>query len=176
MILYEPATAVTALAYLLIVVGLIGSVLPLVPGPVLIWLGVFLWAWQDGFRAIGLPTLVVLAIVVVSSWVLDLAVTATVSRTAGASWRSVAAALALGLVGGALGSGIAPVGGSLLGALAGAVIGIVVVEYLVQRRWATALRSSGAYLVGCALAKAAEVALAVTMVAIFVWQAFLVPP
>lgn len=46
-VLSAPATAVTVLACFLIVVGVIASVLPLVPGAILIWLGVLLWAWQD---------------------------------------------------------------------------------------------------------------------------------
>ena len=44
-------------AYALMVLGLIGSLLPVVPGPVFIWLGVLTWAWSDGFQAIGWPTL-----------------------------------------------------------------------------------------------------------------------
>jgi uncharacterized protein YqgC (DUF456 family) len=119
---------------------------------------------------------VLLGVLVVVGWGLDLLVTTTVSRRAGASWPAVAAAIVLGVGGGMVGSGLAPLVGSLLGAAAGAVIGMVVVEYLLKRRWRTALRSSGGYLAGCALAKAAEVALALVMVGLFVWQAFVAPP
>jgi uncharacterized protein YqgC (DUF456 family) len=175
MVTINSPAVVEALAYFLMLAGLVGAVVPLVPGPVLIWLGAALWAWNDGFRAVGIPTLAVLGVLVVVGWGLDLFFTATISRQAGASWRSVGAAILLGFVGGAIGSAAAPVMGSVLGAAVGAVVGMVIVEYLIKRRWSTALRSSGGYLAGCLIAKGAEVALALAMIAIFVWQAFFAP-
>lgn len=43
------------LAYLLIFVGLVGSLLPVVPGPVFIWLGALLWATKMAFKPSGGP-------------------------------------------------------------------------------------------------------------------------
>ena len=60
------------LAYLLMFVGLIGSVLPLVPGPVFIWLGALVWAANDGFQAVGWPTLLFLGLLTVLAWSSDL--------------------------------------------------------------------------------------------------------
>lgn len=175
MIVSTSPAQIAAIAYLLIAVGLVGSVVPLLPGPILIWVGALIWAWNDGFQTIGWPTLAVLGLLVLVGWCLDLVLTATISRRAGASWRSVAGAIVLGFVGGALGSGLAPVVGSLFGAAIGAVTGMIIVEYLVKRHWRPALRSSSGYLAGCALSKAAEAVLAVSMVAIFAWQAFISP-
>ncbi len=52
---------------LLLLVGLAGSVIPVLPGPLFIWLGALLWAWGDGF-GVGWPTLVVLGLLALLSW------------------------------------------------------------------------------------------------------------
>ena len=41
------------LAYGLIVFGLVGAVVPVLPGPMLIWLGAFIFAWADGFARLA---------------------------------------------------------------------------------------------------------------------------
>ncbi|MEZ4557898.1 MAG: DUF456 family protein [Caldilineaceae bacterium] len=67
----------------LVVLGFIGTVLPIVPGPIIIWLGAFVWAWGDGFQRIGWPTLAVLGLLAVLAWGMDFFLTAVVSRRAG---------------------------------------------------------------------------------------------
>ncbi len=57
---------------LLLLVGLAGSVIPVLPGPLFIWLGALLWAWGDGFERVGWPTLVVLGLLALLSWATDL--------------------------------------------------------------------------------------------------------
>ncbi len=77
------------LAYLLMFVGLIGSVLPLVPGPIFIWLGALLWAANDGFQAVGWPTLLFLGVLTILAWSSDLLLTTLFSRRGGASWKAI---------------------------------------------------------------------------------------
>ena len=36
----------------LLFLGLAGSILPVLPGPFLIWLGAFLWAWGNDFERV----------------------------------------------------------------------------------------------------------------------------
>lgn len=73
------------LAYLLMFIGLIGSLLPLVPGPVLIWLGALLWAANNGFEAVGWPTLLLLLALTILAWASDLLLTTVLSRRVGAN-------------------------------------------------------------------------------------------
>ena len=47
-----------ALAVVLVVVGLAGVVLPALPGTVLIFAGLLLAAWADGFVRVGAGTIV----------------------------------------------------------------------------------------------------------------------
>ena len=46
------------LATLLVVAGLVGVVMPAVPGTILIFAGLLLAAWSDGFVRVGVPTMV----------------------------------------------------------------------------------------------------------------------
>lgn len=159
--------------YLLIVLGLIGAVVPILPGPLIIWAGALVWAWGDGFARIGWPTLVVLLVLAVFAWASDFLINLLVSRRAGASWKAIFGAIAGGLAGGILLSGVVPVAGSLIGAVLGALAGSFVVEYLNTRDTQAALTAMRAYVGSMLLASLLEVIIAVSMVGLFVWQAFL---
>ena len=163
---------ITFLAYALMILGLIGSLLPVVPGPIFIWLGVFIWAWGDGFQAIGWPTLAVLAILTVIAWVSDLALTTILSRRAGVSWKSIGAAILGGIVGGILLSGVLILG-TIVGTILGAIAGMMLFEYREKQDWDLAWKAAKSYLVGFFGAVVIETALGVIMLGIFAWQAFL---
>ena len=74
----------SALAFVLIAIGLAGSVIPVLPGPMLIWVGAFVWAWADGFTRIGWGTLIVLGLLALIAWGSDIFLTTVMSRRAGA--------------------------------------------------------------------------------------------
>ena len=168
----EVSDLLALFAYLLIILGLIGSFLPFMPGPLLIWLGALLWAWVDGFQAVGWPTLVVLGIVVLLAGASDLISTTFGTRKAGAGWKTVAGAIAGGIAGAILLGGVLPVIGTVLGTILGAVMGITVVEYYEKRDWRQAFQVSKGYILGSLAARGLEVFLSLLMIAIFVWQAF----
>jgi len=168
----QAATLLTLVAYLLIIVGLIGSILPILPGPLLIWLGAMLWAWTDGFRAVGWPTLVALGLLAVLAWVSDLILATVGTRKAGASWKAVVGAIIGGIAGAILLSGVIPVIGTVLGTIVGALIGILLAEYYDKRDWGRAYQASKGYIFGSVAARVLEVLLSLLMVAVFVWQAF----
>ncbi|MCB0073005.1 MAG: DUF456 domain-containing protein [Caldilineaceae bacterium] len=155
----------------LVVLGFIGTVLPIVPGPIIIWLGAFVWAWGDGFQRIGWPTLAVLGLLAVLAWGMDFFLTAVVSRRAGASWRAIGGAIVGGLLGGMLLSGTPPILGSIIGALLGAVAGMWFIEYRRKRDRRAAWVAVRAYIGSMAASFVLELGLALVMVAIFIWQA-----
>lgn len=160
------------LAYLLMFVGLIGSLLPVVPGPVLIWLGALLWAANDGFQAVGWPTLLALLLLTILAWSSDLLLTTVLSRRVGASWKAILGAILGGFVGGIFFGGWIPILGTLLATIAGAVVGMVAMELLDKRDLRLAIRSSQGYLLAVLASSAVEAALAMVMLLLFVWQAF----
>lgn len=165
------AVALQAIGYALIVLGLIGAVLPVLPGPILIWLGVLVWAWADGFVAVNWWTLGALGLLAALAWASDLFFTTTLSRRAGVSWRAIAGALVCGVLGGIVLSGV-PVLGTLFGALIGAVVGMLVIERSIKGEWPAAWAAVRAYVAATALSTGFELVVALLMVGVFVWQAF----
>jgi hypothetical protein len=161
------------LAYMLMFVGLIGSMLPVVPGPVLIWLGALMWAANDGFQAVGWPTLLFLGILTVLAWSSDLFLTAVFSRRVGASWKAILGAILGGFIGGIFFGGWIPILGTLVATVVGAVVGMVAMEVLDKRDLRLALRSTQGYVLGVLASSALEALLAVVMILVFIWQAFL---
>lgn len=160
------------LAYLLMFVGLIGSLLPVVPGPVLIWLGALLWAANDGFDAVGWPTLLFLLALTILAWASDLLLTTVVSRRVGASWKAILGAILGGFAGGLFFGGWIPVVGALVATIIGAIVGMVAMEALDKRDLRLAIQASRGYLLGVLASSALEAMLALLMLAIFAWQAF----
>ena len=58
----DTAPLLWILATLLIVAGLVGTVLPALPGVTLVFAGLFVAAWADDFTRVGWVTLVVLGV------------------------------------------------------------------------------------------------------------------
>lgn len=169
---FSPAAVI---GYILIILGVIGSVVPLLPGPLIIWVGALVWAWDNDFTRVGIPTLAFLLILALVAWTSDFLINTILSRRAGASWKSIFGSILGGILGGILLSGLIPVPifGSLIGATIGALLGAFAVEYIDKRNVNAALNAMKSYLGSVALASVVEIMIAMTMVAIFVWQAFL---
>ncbi len=166
----QASAVLFALAYFLMILGVIGAILPVMPGPVLIWVGALLWGWVNGFQAVKWPTFVVLGILMVLALSSDLLLTTVGSRRAGASWKAVVGATAGGLVGAVLFGSTLPIVGSVLGTILGAVIGIMVVEYYDKRDWGQVLQASTGYILGSVAARVLELCLSLLMIAVFAWQ------
>jgi uncharacterized protein YqgC (DUF456 family) len=166
------SVALQALGYALVVLGLIGAVLPVLPGPILIWLGVLVWAWADGFVEVNWWTLGILGLLAALAWASDLFFTASLSRRAGVSWRAIAGALVCGLLGGIVLSGV-PVLGTLFGALLGALAGMLVIERFIKGEWGAAWHAVRTYALATAVSTGFELVIALLMVGIFLWQALL---
>jgi uncharacterized protein YqgC (DUF456 family) len=153
--------------------GLIGAVVPLLPGPLIIWIGAFVWAWGDGFTRVGWVTLAVLFVLALVAWASDFLINMLVSRRAGARWKAIFGSIVGGIAGGIALSGLLPIIGSLVGAILGAVAGAFAVEYWNTRNSQQAFVAVRAYIGSVLLASLVEIAIAVSMIGIFAWSAFL---
>jgi uncharacterized protein len=142
----------------LVAIGVIGIVMPALPGHVLILAGLVLAAWADGFQHVGIWTLVAIGVIAAASYAIDFVAAAVSTRRLGASRRAMAGA-ALGTLGGFFFGFI----GLILGPFVGAVIG----ELTVSRDMRQAGRAGLAATIGFALGTAAKVALAFVMIAVF---------
>lgn len=119
--LLDPNTLWYVLAGVLIVVGFIGTVLPALPGVPLVFIGMLLAAWTDGFRHVGTFTLIVLGVLTVLALIVDFVAGVLGAKRVGASRYAVIGA-ALGTLAG-LFLGLV---GLLLGPFIGALIGELV--------------------------------------------------
>ena len=151
-----------ALAALLVLAGLAGVVLPVLPGGPLIFAGVLVLAWADGFTRIGWVPLTLCAVLAVLMSVADYTAAALGAKRVGASRWGVAGAF-VGLLAGL------PFG--LLGILLGPFVGAALFEYLRDRDLGRAARVGGGTMVGFLLGTAVKYALAAAMlgVAVAAW-------
>ncbi len=161
----QVANLVQILAYLGLAVGLIGTVLPIIPGPLLIWLSALLWAWADGFQAVGWPTLIVLGLLVILAELSDVALATLGAKRGGASWTSMAMAGAAAIAGFIL--------FNFIGAILAAFWGMFAWEaYRQSWDWRKAWRASGSFILGYLVAIVAKILFAILMIVIFAWQLF----
>lgn len=167
----SPTSFGQATALLLIGIGLAGSVLPIVPGAFLIWLGALLWALLDNFATVGWPTLIAMGLLAIVSYASNTGLTILLSRQVGASWKAIAASIACGILGGILLSEL-PVIGTIIGTILGACLGMVLFEYYDKRDLRQAIRASTGYIVGYLMSSAVQLFFAFLMVVLFAWQAF----
>jgi len=156
-----------ALAVML--VGLVGTILPAVPGVALIWATVIVFVIIDGFKTLSAPVVVVLSLLAIIAIVADLVFTQVASKIAGASWQAIAAGMVLGIVGFLLGFFVGGIG-SVPAGLIGTLVGILVVEYLHRHDWVEALKAGGGWLAGCLASKIVQFIIGLLMIGVFVWR------
>lgn len=148
-----------AAAFLLVLAGLIGTLLPVMPGALLVFLGMFAGAWADDFSRVGWVTLLILAMLTGLFYVIDFLAGAYGARRLGASRWGVIGAVIGALLG--LFFGFA---GVIIGPFVGAVGG----ELLARRGLAEASRAGAGAWIGLVLSVAARLAIVFAMLGIFV--------
>ena len=152
-------TLLWVLCAALIVLGLAGTVLPVVPGTVLVWGGIVLGAWIDDFTRVGTTTVVVVSVLAVLAWGLDYVAGLMGAQKAGASKQAL------------LGAGLGTVAGlfmGLVGVLFMPLVGAAVGEYLARKDQARAVKVGVSTWIGIMVGLIAKVVLAFIMVGIFV--------
>jgi uncharacterized protein YqgC (DUF456 family) len=152
-----------ALAALLIVVGVAGTVLPALPGIPLVFAGLLVGAWADDFQRVGWVTLSVLGLLALASLAIDFAATALGAKRVGASRKAIVGAALGTLLGVFLG-----IPGLILGPFVGAVAG----EMLSHGEWRRATSAGAGTWVGLLFGTLAKIALAFAMLGIFVFAFF----
>ncbi len=147
------------LSVALIVLGLAGTVLPVLPGTLLVWAGIVLGAWIDDYARVSVGTVVVISVLAVLAWALDYAAGLLGARSAGASRQA--------MVGAAIGTVVGLFMG-LVGVLFMPLVGAAIGEYLARQDHSRAARVGLATWVGLLVGLLAKVVLSFTMVGLFV--------
>ena len=157
------------LALAAMVVGLIGVILPVVPGVGFVWLVVLAYAVAEHFATIDPISFTVLTVLGAIGVSADLWMSQVGAKVGGASIWSLLAGLLLGLIGAIIGFVFLGIG-AVPGAVLGAVLGVVLAEWYRRKDWREAFKAGGGWLVGCTLSGVVQFLIALLMMVIFVWQ------
>ena len=153
-----PDAALWVLVLLLVLAGIAGAVLPALPGAPLVFGGLLLGAWIDGFAKVGWFPLVVIGLLAALTFVVDLGATALGAKRVGAS--------PLALVGAAVGT-VAGLFFGFVGVVVGPFVGAALGEYLARRDVRQAGRVGLGTWLGIVLGSAVKFGLLLAMVGVF---------
>jgi hypothetical protein len=143
---------------MLVGVGMAGILVPGLPGTPLVFAGLLLAAWADGFQSVGAGTIVLLAVMTALAFGVDFFSSSLGAKRAGASREAVIGAAVGTLVGIFFG---------FLGIVFGPFIGAVIGEFLARRNLEQAGRAGAATWLGFILGIGVKLVLAFAMVGIF---------
>jgi uncharacterized protein YqgC (DUF456 family) len=146
-------------AVVFILIGIIGIVVPILPGMLLVWLTVLGFAWVMEFQIVTPWMLAVLTGIALITGTSSIWLPYLGAKSLGAAKRSVV----LGFVGGIIGTFIMP----LIGTIIGYALGIILGEMLKHRDLRVALKTSIGGVAGWGISTVVELAGAVTILIVF---------
>ena len=147
------------LAALLIAAGFAGLILPALPGIPLVYAGLVLLAWAEDFAYVGWVTISLLGLLALLSYGVDFMASAFGAKRFGASPRAVWGA-ALGAVVGLF--------FGILGIVLGPFVGAVIAEFTNRASARKAAQAGVGAVVGLLFGALLKIALAFTMIGVFV--------
>ena len=152
-------------AVLLVVAGIAGTVLPMLPGVPLVFAGMLLAAWHGGFDQVSILTMVIIGAIASMAWAVDFFASVVTAKKAGASkyalWGAGIGAL-VGIAGGIV--------GLIIGPAIGAIIGELITHKNTSKEATTKATAVGiAAGLGFVLALAIKIVLVLTMLAVFAY-------
>jgi uncharacterized protein len=146
-------------AVLLIVIGVAGTVLPALPGTLLVLGGIVLGAWLDAFTRVKPWVVAIIAVLALLAWATDYVATVMGAKKAGASkWA---------IIGAALGT-VAGIFMGLVGVLFMPFVGAVIGEYIAQKNAKQAAKVGLATWLGLLIGTVVKLVLVFMMIGIFV--------
>lgn len=148
---------------LLVLAGLAGIVLPMLPGVPLLFGGLLLAAWIDHFARVSVSAIVLIGAIAVLAWLVDLVSSLITTKSAGASRQALIGTVVGGLLG---------MLGGLVGIILGTIIGAVVGEIMASRDVRRAGQVGFAAGMGFIVALVAKLVLALVMLGIFAYAYF----
>ncbi len=156
------------LALVLMLLGLVGAVLPGLPGPPLVFIAALAHRLYFGDRGASWWVILVLGVLTVVSIATDFLATTYGAKRMGATWRGIFGA---GL-GALVGLFVFPPFGLVLGPLVGAFLA----EYLSGREWKSAGKAGVGAVLGLIAGTAAKVAACLAMIILFALNVLLRSP
>ena len=146
------------IAAILIVVGVAGTVLPALPGTMLVLAGIVLGAWLDDFTRVKWWVVAIIGVLAVAAWATDYFATILGAKKVGASkWA---------LIGAALGT-VAGIFMGLIGVLFMPFVGAVIGELIAQKNVKQAAKVGLATWLGLLVGTVIKLVLVFMMIGIF---------
>jgi len=149
------------LAGLIVIIGLVGTIVPVLPGIPVMLAGLVLAAWSTDFEPVGWGTLTVLAVLTAISILIDFVASAFGAKSLGASPRAFWGATLGAVIGMFFG---------LVGIILGPFIGAVAAEFSGGHGMHQAGRSGYGVWIGMIIGTAAKLAIAFLMLGIFLMK------
>jgi uncharacterized protein YqgC (DUF456 family) len=149
---------ILAIAAILVLAGVLGTVLPVLPGALLVFAGLFLAAWAQDFTRVGMWGLAIIGALMALSFAVDLIASMLGAKRVGASPKA--------LIGAAVG-GMAGLFFGLPGILLGPFIGAVLGELIARGGFAQAARVGVGTWLGLLVAAVAKLIIAFLMIGTF---------
>lgn len=155
-------TIILIVSFIIMAGGLAGIVVPFLPGVILIWSGIFLYAGVTQFQEINFEFLIIITILAFVAVFLDWLSGALGMKHISASVWGVAGAAAGGLIGSLVGLSWVIIGGAAIGALVGEIIGGQNEIFKIELRTYTIIGYLGGTII--------KAAVGVSMVGLFLYQ------
>lgn len=147
-LVFSLGSVVVILAF---IVGLIGALLPIIPGVIIIWFAsLFYAAVLVGFGTFSPWVFVLITLIAMVAGTSDIWLAALGAKTTGASWRT----LLVGLVGAIAGTFLLPI--PIFGTIIGYAAGIILAEYMRFKEWRPAIRTALGGVVGWGISSVVE--------------------
>ncbi|MDH6060354.1 DUF456 family protein [Chrysosporum bergii ANA360D] len=156
------------LLIMIMVVGIIGSVVPGLPGSSLILISIIIWGVLGGsLAAIKIPLTVTIIVLILSIGVDFLAGYLGAKKAGASKWGQIGAMV--GLILGFVGLlPTLPFGGPLLGILLGPLLGAIIGEFIYRRQLWLAIKAGVGIIVGSLIGNLIQGVLAIAAVVVFV--------
>lgn len=153
----------------LMIVGVIGAVVPGIPGTSLILVAIIIWGVVHGsLGSVSLPLLFTIAVLVGSIGIDFLAGYWGAKRAGASKWGQIGAIV--GLLLGFFGLlPTLPFGGPLLGILLGPLLGAIIGEYIYRRNLKLACKAGVGIVVGSVIGNLIQGVLAIAAVVVFLF-------
>lgn len=152
------------LSTILILIGMVGIFVPVLPGTGLVFAGTLLYAWITDFEVISIGYLILFGVLAALAWGVDYLASILTAKKYGASKIGIIASIVLGIIGLVVFS----VPGLIIGQLAGIILG----ELYFGKEMKAAIKSGMAVFIGYLLGNTAKIILCSVIAVIFYIKVF----
>mgnify|MGYP006323908601 FL=1 len=152
------------ISLIIMIVGMAGIVVPIIPSTPLIWFGVFFYAIFTHFEKITWMILLIFAMLTIFSIVLENLGNIYGAKRFGATrW---------GIIGSIAGTGVGFYMGGPIGLILGPIVGTIIFEIIGGKDYTGALKSGLGNFVGFMGGSVIKIIIGLTMISIFIWKVF----